>query len=115
MGLVGSTVGLVGDGVGSDGLDTDGLGCSGSGGAEGDFEGGGFSLDLDGAGPEAEGDGPGDNGGPASALLPCARPGIPAAKLGAAVPASSTTVSSVVSTTTGNPCVFRLRPTVSPS
>ncbi|MFI1172208.1 hypothetical protein [Streptomyces melanogenes] len=75
-------------------------------------------MDLDGAGPEAEGDGPGDNdgdGGPASALLPCARPGTPAAKLGAAVPTSSTTVSSVVSTTTGNPCVFRLRPTVSPS
>ncbi|WHM40362.1 hypothetical protein [Streptomyces sp. BPTC-684] len=103
----GSTVDL-------EGLGTGGLGDFASGGGGGGFEGDGFASDLEGAGPEAEGDGPGGDGGPAS-VVPCARPATPAAKLGATVPASSTTVSSAVSTTTDNPHVFPLRPTASPS
>lgn len=118
-GLVGFTVDLEGlgaDGVGTDGFGADGVGSTSDGGGGG-FEGDCFSLDLEGAGPEAEGVGPGDGGGdvaPAAALVPCSRPGTPA-KLGAAIPASSTIVSSAVSTAIGNPRVFRLRPTVSPS
>ncbi|GAA0585814.1 hypothetical protein GCM10010394_13520 [Streptomyces crystallinus] len=118
-------LGFVGDGFGDDGFDELGfdVGSTSDGGElfEGEiFEGDGSALDLEGAEPEAEGDGPGASTFAATTPVALgAAPVTPSAKLGTAVPTSNTTdstaVSTAVSDTIGNPHVFRLRPTASPS